>query len=133
MNINDLLNKFPLVESEKEYFDSTFSIMKEILPNVVSKQVNMVLPDKTVSEICQIFFYVTINVENALKERYKFGVDLVNNHLQKQLNIFKVGVLDIARNSMSRGVPKDYILEYISCYFQLTFEKIFPNQKIILG
>ena len=52
MNINELLTEFPLVEKEKEYFDSTFSIMKEVLPKVVSQQMNMELPEKVVSEIC---------------------------------------------------------------------------------
>lgn len=133
MNINELLTEFPLVEKEKEYFDSTFSIMKEVLPKVVSQQMNMELPEKVVSEICQIFFYVTINIESALNEQYKFGIDLVNTNFQKQLNIFREDISNIARNAMSRGVPKDNILEYLSCYFQETFEKLFPNQKIILG
>lgn len=133
MNVDELPILYPLATESKEYFFKTFSTMKDVMGKIVAKQMGMQLPEKSVSEICQIFFYVGINIENALDERYKFGIDLVNNHFSKQVEIFRDDLLTIARNSISKGVPQDYILEYLCFYYEDVHKKLFPNQPIILG
>lgn len=133
MNVDELPVKYPLASETKEYFFKTFSTMKDVMSKIVAKQMGMQLPEKSVSEICQIFFYVGINIENALDERYKFGIDLVNKNFAKQVEIFRNDLLTVARNSISIGVPQDYILEYLCFYYEDVHKKLFPNQQIILG
>lgn len=132
MNVDELPIKYPLASETKEYFFKTFSTMKDVMGKIVAKQMGMQLPEKSVSEICQIFFYVGINIENALDERYKFGIDLVNKNFSKQVEIFRNDLLTVARNSISKGVPQDYILEYLCFYYEDVHKKLFPNQPIIL-
>lgn len=133
MNVDELPIRFPLTTESKDYFFNTFSAMKNVMSQIVAKQMKMQLPEKTVSDICQIFFYVGINIEHALDVRYKFGIDLVNNNFSKQIEIFRNDLISIARESISRGVPQDYILEYLSFYYEDVHKKLFPNHQIILG
>mgnify|MGYP006424493777 CR=1 FL=1 len=56
----------------------------------VAKQMDMQLPEKSVSEICQIFFCIGTNIQNALNDRYEFGIDLFKrtfSHKLKHLEI----------------------------------------------
>lgn len=131
MNVDELPIRIPLDLKTKEYFFRTFSTMKEVMSQVVAKQMGLQLPEKALSEICQIFFFVAINIEDTLDARYKQGIDLVNNNLSKQLEIFTNDLISIAENSISRGVPEDYILQYLCFYYEDTHKKLFPNQSII--
>ena len=133
MNVDSLPIKYPLDPKAKEYFFQTFSSFKNIVNRTVSTQMNMQIPEKSVSEICQIFFYIAINIENTLDPRYKFGVDLVKKNFPKQAEIFQEEVLKLAQKEINKGVPKDFILEYLCFYYEDTHKKLFPNQPIILG
>jgi hypothetical protein len=132
MNVDELAIKFPLDSKAKDYFFKYFSKMKEVVAQIVAKQMGMQLPGKSVSEICQIFFYVGINIENALDPRYKFGIDLVNKNFSKQVDIFRNDLISVAKDSISKGVPQDYILEYLCFYYEDVHKKLFPNEPIIL-
>jgi hypothetical protein len=132
MTKEELLTKFPMDPKVQDYFFTNFSTMKVVLNQIMAKQMGMELPERTISDICQIFFYVAINVENALDEQYKFGIYIVNNSLSKQLDIFKNGIIGIGRSSMARGVPLDNILEYLGLYYDDVHKKLFPHQPIIL-
>ncbi len=133
MNVDSLPIRYPLDPKAKDYFYQTISSLKNILGQTVAKQMNMQLPEKSVSEICQIFFYVAINIENALDPRYKFGVDLVKKNFSKQVAAFQDDLTNIAQNAINKGVPKDFILEYLCFYYEDTQKKLFPTHPIILG
>jgi hypothetical protein len=132
MNIDNLKIQYPLDSKTEEYFFSTLSTMKDVLKNVVEKHMKMELPDKSVSELCQIFFYIAINIEPMLEPKYKPGIDLINKNFPTQLSTFQDGLQNIAINSINRGVPQDYILEYLSMYFESSYRKIFIHQPLIL-
>lgn len=133
MNVDELPTKYPLDPQIKDYFYKTFNTLKDVMKESVSNQMGMQIPTKTISEICQIYFYIGINIEYLLDERYKFGIDLVNRNFSKQNELFMDDLVEIANKSIDRGVPQDKILEYLCFYFEDTHNKLFPHQPIILG
>jgi len=132
MSTNELPIRFPLLPETKEMFFYFFSTLKNSMGEIVAKQLGMQLPESTISEICQIFFYVCIDNENVLDKRYKFGVDIVNSNLSKHVALVKKYLLSVASESIARGVPSVNILEYLRLYYEDVHKKLFPNQPIIL-
>jgi hypothetical protein len=133
MNVDELPIKYPLDPQITNYLYKFFSQLKDVMTESVSKQMGMQIPPKTVSEICQIFFYVGINIEYLLHDRYKFGIDIVNRNFTKLNEEFREDLINIANKSIQRGVPQDNILEYLCFYYEDVHKKLFPNEPIILG
>jgi len=132
MTLDELIRDFPLEPRFQEYFFKSFSTMKQVMDDIVVNSMQMQLPERTTSDLCQIFFYASIDLEKHLDEQFQFGIDIINNHMEKQLNIFKKDIKAIAEATLSRGVPLDNILEYLCLYYDDVHRKIFPTQPIIL-
>lgn len=91
------------------------------------------LPEKDVSEICQIFFCLGNNISLNSDERYQFGIDLVTSDLSESLDIFRKDLVSVVRKSMHKGVPHDHIIEYLAFYYEEVHKKIFTNEPIIFS
>jgi len=125
--------RYPLDPTTENFIFRTIREMQDLLQETVASQMKIQLPEKAQSEICQIYFYVAINIENLLDPRYKPGIDLINKNFSKQLANFQNDLQGIALSSINKGVPKAYILEYLCMYFESGYKKVFPNQPLIIG
>lgn len=133
MNLAELPVKYPLSPGTQKYFFKTFSRMKDLISQTVGRRMGIQLPEKDVSEICQIFFCLGNNISLNSDERYQFGIDLVTSDLSESLDIFRKDLVSVVRKSMHKGVPHDHIIEYLAFYYEEVHKKIFTNEPIIFS
>lgn len=133
MNHSELMSRFPLEPEWQNFFRHAMIGIKDNLNSVVAKEMNMELPEHVLSQACQIFFYIPMDLDKLLKEQYKPLVGIVNKYYSNQLPQVKDNLVKLMNSSFQKGVPKDNLLEYIAFYIDDAHSKIFPNQPIILG
>lgn len=133
MNLAELPIRYPLSSGTQKYFFKTFSRMKDLISQTVGRRMGIQLPEKDVSEICQIFFCLGNNISLNSDERYQFGIDLVTSDLSESLDIFRKDLVSVVRKSMHKGVPHDHIIEYLAFYYEEVHKKIFTNEPIIFS
>ena len=133
MTGSQLLVSYPLNKEMKNYFFETMSAVKNELNTVVAKEMNMQLPEQVLSQACQTFFYIGMDLDKLLAPRYHPLINLIANHFKRPLEDLESNLVEIMRHSFQRGVPKENLLEYIACYVEEAHKNIFSNQPIILG
>lgn len=133
MNLAELPIRYPLSSVTKKYFFKTFSTMKDVVLQTVGRRMGIQLPEKDVSEICQIFFCLGNHIEPTSEERFKFGIDLIKRDFSESLEIFRNNLVSVVRKSMHKGVPHDHIVEYLAFYYEDVHKQIFTNEPIVFS
>lgn len=133
MSPKQLLENYPLDTETRKYFYETMNAVNHDLKTVVSTKMNMELPENVLSQACQTFFYIGMDLDKLLASQYKPLVNIISNHFNKPLQDLEKNLLEVMRHSYQRGVQKDDLIVYIACYIEDAHKKIFPTQPIILG
>ncbi|HEY5371073.1 MAG TPA: hypothetical protein VIJ75_18980 [Hanamia sp.] len=133
MTPSQLLTNYPLDNGIRNYFFETMVAVKNELSTVVAQKMNMQLPEQVLSQACQTFFYIGMDLDKLLAPQYQPLVNIVSNHFRKALQDLETNLVEIMRHSFQRGIPKDDLLPYIACYIEEAHKRNFPTQPIILG
>ena len=90
------------------------------------------MPEETLSELTQIYYLIVIDMDQTIDDRFKPLIEMVKTRLDKQLQLFKDAVYQLAKNSVQRGVPIEDIFLYLGLYFDYAFSRVYPGHRLIL-
>lgn len=133
MNLAELPIRYPLSPGTQKYFFKTFSRMKDLVSQTVGRRMGIQLPEKDVSEICQIFFCLGNDIQLTSDDRFNFGIGLISKDFSESLDIFRKDLVSVLRKSMHKGVPQDNLVEYLAFYYEDVHKQIFTNQPIVFS
>ena len=134
-NVDDLKKDFPLEDKYINGFVDIFSIMKEVLSEIISRQTTEKIDEGTYSEIIQLYYFKSIGLEAMFinNPKFRFGLEILSKHYGSQIEIFKKYLYEIAMQSQKRGVSSEFIESYLTHYFEAAFLRLFPNQPSIMN
>ncbi len=126
-----VLKKCPLEENSINHFYKIFGVITADIRKIFSEIGGIKLPEKAVSDFCQLLFYKTIGIEHTINKRptYRMSSSFIDKYFGDQISALRHHIETFAMYSMTRGVPKNEMVFYlINLYHEAVHSKHFKGQ-----